>query len=219
MTTNRESWLENALELLRPLFASAGYPIPERLHVSVGFPSKMALSTKKQRIGECWTGRVSADGHPHIFISPVLNDPIVALGTLVHEIIHAAIGTDHGHKAPFVKAMKALGLEGKPTATEVGDDLRATLQGLLPTLGPYPQPKFNAVALKEEVDKKKQTTRLLKAVCGYIPEGGEGEDPYIVRVTRKHLASKGEPICPCHREPMTVEGWPPEDGEDEEEDE
>jgi hypothetical protein len=38
---NREAWLEALLEKLRPLFSEAGYPLPEQVHVSVGWPSKM----------------------------------------------------------------------------------------------------------------------------------------------------------------------------------
>jgi hypothetical protein len=211
MTNNRESWLEAALVLLGPLFAAANMTLPEKLHVSVGFPSKMALSSRKQRIGECWAGRVSADGTAHIFISPVLDNPVEALATLVHEAIHAIIGTEHGHKAPFVKAMNAIGLTGKPTATEAGETLRVALEALLEKLGPYPQPKFNATELQKEIDKKKQTTRLLKASCA---QGGEA--PYTVRVTRVHLDKHGSPWCPCHQQAMAVEGWPSEDDNEEE---
>jgi hypothetical protein len=46
--------------------------------------------------------------------------------------------------------------------------------------------------------KKKQTARLLKAQCP--------ECDYIVRVTRKHLAEKGAPVCPIHRVQFIAEG-------------
>jgi hypothetical protein len=212
---NRETWLDRALVALVPLFAEAGFTLPDKLHVSVGFPSRKALSTKNRRIGECWAGRISNDGVPHIFLSPVLDNGVEVLATFVHEIIHALVGTEHGHKKPFVEAMHKLGLEGKPTATVAGEQLSGKLQVLLNDLGPYPQPKFNVNNLREEMDKKKQTTRLLKATC---PEPVEKEDdsPYNVRVTRVHLDKHGPPLCPCHREVMTVEGWPeePEDAEE-----
>lgn len=206
---NRETWLEQAVTLLAPLFLAHGHQLPEVLHVSVGFPSKRALSNKNRRIGECWAGRISNDGAPHIFLSPVLDNGVEVLATLVHEIIHAVVGTEHGHKAPFVKVMKQLGLEGKPTATSAGANLTAELTTVLDKLGPYPQPKFNAIALRQEMDKKKQTTRLLKASC---PQ--PSEEPYTVRVTRVHLDNFGPPLCPCHREVMSVEGWPEEDPAD-----
>lgn len=208
---NREAWLEAAAEALKPLFADAGEQLPP-VHVSVGFPSTRALSAKRQRIGECWHPRISADGLSHIFISPVLSDGVVALSTLVHELIHALRPGD-GHKKPFVEVMKKVGLEGKPTATVAGESLTQRLNALLEDLGPYPQPKFNAAALQEEKDKKKQTTRLLKATCAEGPDDDK-EKAYVVRVTKVHLDEHGAPFCPCHLKRMTVDGWEPDDMEE-----
>ena len=214
--TTREGWLDAATELLRPWFSAAGYQLPEKVHVSVGFPSKRALSSNNRRIGECWPPAISRDGFPHVFISPVLDDAVRVLGVLVHEHIHAAIGTEHGHKAPFKEAMGKLGLVGKPTATEESDELIQRLNALVEQeLGPYPHPNFDADMLRKEMDKKKQGTRLLKASCDLVE--GDESDPYVVRVTRVHLDKHGAPYCPCHTRRMKVEGWTPaeEDAEDE----
>lgn len=201
---NRETWLEKALPLLLPLFTEAGYELPEKLHVSVGFPSTRALSSKNRRIGECWAGRVSNDGAPHIFISPVIDDALRVLGVLIHELIHASIGNEAGHKKPFVEAMKLLGLEGKPTATTESDALVEKLKPIAELLGPYPQPKFDAVKLQEEKDKKKQGTRLLKAVC---PNGDASVNKvYTIRITKVHLDSFGAPFCPKCKSQLVLEG-------------
>lgn len=211
---NREAWLAEAIELIRPWFSQAGYTVPEKIHVSVGFPSKKALATKGRRIGECWHPRVSSDNVSHVFISPVLSEGARVLGVLVHEVIHAAIGTEHGHKAPFVKAMKALGLTGKATATEESPELIGRLNALIDgPLGSYPQPAFNVVALQKELDSKKQSTRLLKATCA---NGDETDGkPYTVRITRVHLDRFGAPICPECLKRMTVDGWEPDDLDEE----
>jgi hypothetical protein len=97
----REDWLQQATELLRPLFVRVSSPIPDHVHVSVGFPSVRALSAKKRAIGECWHTEASADGLHHVFISPVVHEPIQVLAVLAHELVHAAVGTKAGHRAPF----------------------------------------------------------------------------------------------------------------------
>lgn len=83
--TTRESWLQQAVKEVSGLFDK---PVPE-VHVSTGWPSRLGTSTKKRRIGECWQPETSADGHSHIFISPMVVDSMAVLGVLVHELIHA----------------------------------------------------------------------------------------------------------------------------------
>ena len=61
MIPTREQWLAAMVDALRPTFASLGYPLPERIRVSCGWPSKSALSAKSRRIGEAWSARCSAD--------------------------------------------------------------------------------------------------------------------------------------------------------------
>jgi hypothetical protein len=186
----RESWLINATTILRGWFAEAGYPLSESIRLSVGFPSKSALSRKAKRVGECWSSTKSSDGFFHVFISPLLGDPVEVLAVLVHELVHVAVGTEAAHKGPFVKGMKALGMEAKFTESNAGEALKAKLVLLLEEIGPYPHGPLSA----SEVEGKKQTTRLLKAVC---PNGdASGEKVYTVRITKVHLDSFGAPICP-----------------------
>lgn len=176
---NREQWLQNAVKALRPVFAEAGIDLPE-VHVSCGFPK----GNVKKVIGQCWTTGASEDGKAHLFITPFLNDSVRVLDVLVHELIHAVDDCQSGHKGEFVRMAKALGLEGKPTATVAGETLRATLEGLVEVLGAYPHS-----ALSDAVSPvKKQTTRMLKVECP--------EDGYTIRTTAKWLAV-GVPTCPC----------------------
>ena len=198
---NREAWLLALIERLRPKFESLGAKLPDKIHVSVGFPSTRALSEKKQRIGECWPQASGADGSHQIFISPFLADPLRVADVLLHELVHAALPDDTGHKKPFAQLAKRAGLEGKPTATTAGDELKKELQTLISELGDYPHPGLRNGARA----KKKQTTRLLKAKCEKCG--------YTVRVSGKWL-EVGPPICPTDNVPLVAE----ESDEEEEED-
>lgn len=182
---NREAWLEAAVQNIRPIFLGAGYTIPE-VRVSVGWPSSGGLSTKKRTIGQCWFGTTAADGKPQLFISPLLDDvkdPQGVLATLVHEVCHVAAGVDAKHGPKFVKVMKKLGLEGKPTSTSAGGDLLVRFETILAELGPFPHSKI----VPTEKDPKPQTTRMRKCEC-------EGCG-FLVRLTQKWL-DVGQPICP-----------------------
>ena len=185
----REEWLERLTDALRPKFKAAGYPIPAKVHVSCAWPSSRATSHKSRAIGECWPASSSADGHTEIFISPTLGDPIEVGGTLVHELLHAAIEPMHpdkhvGHGPAFKKAMGPLGLNGKATATGETKELKEELAAIVKTIGAYPH-----AAMKLKLRSKIQSTRLLKASC---PECG-----YIIRVTAKWIEEAGLPTCPC----------------------
>lgn len=180
-TINREAWLTTAVDTLRPMFAElALVELPDTIVVSVGWPGGKSVH---KVIGQCWATS-TADGVSSVFISPALVDPIDVLGVLVHELIHAWDDCKSGHKGAFVKVAGKLGLEGKMTATTVGDALRERLQLVADTLGVYPHKKVTP-----GVKIKAQTTRMLKVQCE--------SDEYTVRMTRKWLDELGAPTCPC----------------------
>ncbi len=184
---NREQWLQSAVEKLRPFFLGKNLKVPE-LYVSCGFPSRNATGIKTRAIGECWDGLQSADKKPQLFISPLLVEtagPMGVLATLVHELVHATIGCEAKHGPKFVKAMKSVGLEGKPTSTTAGEDLVALLERITSELGVYPHSELKLIR-----ERKKQTTRMKKAVCGCDDCG------YTVRLTKKWMDEVGLPICP-----------------------
>lgn len=184
---NREAWLEAAVLAMTAHFSSRGYDIPD-VRVACGFPSRSATSNSKRRIGECWATVAAADRRAQIFISPVLEQTDDVLATLVHEVVHAVVGTEAGHKAPFKKCALAVGLEGKMTSTHAGEALKATFASWLKILGPYPHAGLSVMG------RVKQSTRLVKCECA--------ECGYTVRTTAKWLDSAGAPLCPCNGEPM-----------------
>jgi len=191
---NREGWLQEAVKLLQPRFKQAELPCPD-VRVSCGFPSVGALSPKKRRIGECWDGLMSKDGKPQLFISPLLVETGGAQGvlaTLVHEMVHAAIGCKAGHGPKFVRAMKKMGLEGKPTATTAGEALQSNFPTILSAIA-LDYPHSELILVKE---RKVQTTRMHKCECD--------ECGYTVRLAQKWL-DVGIPECPVHHEQLKLE--------------
>jgi hypothetical protein len=184
----REEWLNQLAENLRPLFDAVGTTVPDRVRVSVGWPSARGLAAKKRTIGQCWSPKCSADQATEIFISPWLGDGGMVAETLLHEMIHAAVGTEVGHKGAFVACGKKLGFTAPWKSTPASGELKAKLAGLLP--GDYPHAALDSIP----DGKKKQSTRMVKVVCA-----GCG---YTARTTRKWLDEAGAPICPCNQEPM-----------------
>ncbi len=183
---HREAWLHAVADRLRPIFAAHGAIIPEKIRLTCGFPSVGAFAAKHQRLGECWPGAASKDGHIEIMISLVLEDAMRVAGVLAHELVHAT-GL-HGHGRPFAKLANAIGLEGRMTATTEGDAFKQAVAPILEIVGPYPHAELS------KSQRKKQGTRLLKLQCPACP--------YTVRITRKWLDEVGAPACPTHGDSM-----------------
>lgn len=175
----REEWLVALVDALRPTFAEAGLSLPT-CRVSCSWPSRMI----RKRMGECWHSKAAKDGSRHIFITPLIDKAFETAEIMVHELLHACLPDDAGHKAPFKAGMKKLGLEGKATSTHAGEALTPRLHALIADLGPYPH---SALRLKDMAEKK-QGTRMLKLEC---PGCG-----YVVRTTAKWL-DIGLPACCC----------------------
>jgi hypothetical protein len=103
-----EVWLNEAVELLRPDFAEAGYEIPP-VHLSVGFSTDGYKPTaKKNTIAVCHAKCMTVDGINEIFISPIVYEPVDVLSLLVHELVHAIDDCKSGHGEGFQKISVAL---------------------------------------------------------------------------------------------------------------
>jgi hypothetical protein len=181
---NREHWLAHLLDLLSPYVTTCGLTVPVKgIHATCGFP----FTSPRKRIGECWAASCSADGVHQIFISPLKSDPTEVAEILIHELLHACLPAKEQHGRLFKRAMKAVGLEGKATATQAGTELKNRLTTMVSTLTPYPHP---ALSIEE---KKKQTTRMKKVICPTHLD-------YTWRASRKVMAM-GMPLCgmkDCH---------------------
>lgn len=184
---NREQWLTVlAEELRKEVLKPAGFKIP-KYRVSCSFPSNRGTSNSNRCIGQCWHDG-NKSGVIEILISPALEAPVEVAATLLHEMGHAALPKGTGHKKPFARFCKAVGLEGKPTHTNAGEDLAYKLLDITTKIGDYPHDKL------DNFGQKKQPTRLLKVWCPVCY--------YVIRVTSKWIDSDGCPICPTCNVPM-----------------
>jgi len=179
----REQWLLTLIEKLRPVFEDKGATLPAKIRASCSFPSKMALANKNRRAGEAWSDKNSEDQTFEVFISPLLKDSVEVGGVVVHELVHCAVGLECGHRGAFKQLAKKLNLEGKMTATTVGEELKTRLMELIVVLGDYPHAR-----LVISNRPKTQTTRMRLIRC---PDCG-----YQARTTAKWL-EVGVPTCPC----------------------
>lgn len=186
---HREEWLSTLAGKLTDVVQTQTDKDMPKYRISVGFPSRGALSTKKRVIGQCWSGLVSPSGHSELFISPMIDDPMVVAATVAHEMLHANVGTKEGHGKVFSRAAKKIGLDGKPTATFAGPRFIEAATPILKEVGPYPHE-----ALILNTNAVRQTTNMLKVQCG--------DCKYTARTTAKWLERHGPPICPCNMEPM-----------------
>lgn len=217
---NRETWLNELAALMAPRFEDLGKPIP-KFRVAVGWTS--AGKTSKVG-GECWHSSNSADQVFEILCAPIVDDSMEVAAILAHELSHAAAGFKHGHKGDFAKLMASLGMVRPFTSSVAGPQFKTWAQPFLDTLGKIPHAR---IMLKPErtpremaddagdegVDedeggssnqKKKQTTRMLKAVCKYVPPADNGCEPspdgacgYTVRLSKKWAQQLGA-CCPVH---------------------
>lgn len=211
-TVTREAWLRAAIETFRPRFVEIGMPLPEKVHVSVGFGSGARAESKAVR-GVCWPRGASVDNVNHVFISPTLGDggdggTGQVLLTLLHELIHVADDCQSGHKGAFAEGATRLGMVGKMTSSEASVELAAELMVMAEELGPYPHGVLNPEPVRIEVGPngeplatpilvgpsgpRAQTNRHIKAVCPSTEHRS-----YSVRMSRGIAEDLGLPTCPC----------------------
>ena len=190
MNDNRETWLIDACEHLQPWVrecTDAKEFTPPC--ISVGFPR--GSRGRGHTLGQCWDKSVSGDGErSHIFIAPDQTDEQEILRIILHELIHASVGTRCGHRKEFRKVALELGFKPPMTSTPVGDVLKNRLANVATVLGAYPHPGLSYK------DQKKPGSRLLKVDCSRCG--------CIIRMTNKWIQEVGTPTCGCG-EPMYVE--------------
>lgn len=198
---NREQWLQNVAEKMAPWFAELGHELP-KYRAAVGFTSK---GMRSKRIGECWSGIASGDGTFEIFIVPTIDDPMRIADILAHELVHAAVGLEAKHGRKFGKVARAIGLEGKLTATVAGPLFLEKVKPILDAVGPLPHARLSDDPLSRSSAPKKQSTRMLKCECS--------ECGYTARTTAKWLKEAGAPICPRDNVVMQSPDVPEDTGE------
>lgn len=185
----REGWLSHAITLITPRFSALGYSLPANVKIACGFP--VGSRGGKKILGQAISQNASAAGYHETFVSPLVDDPVLALGIVAHEYGHHAVGIEAGHGPAFKAFCHAVGLEGKASEALPGAALNEWLRDeVLPMLGAYPH------AAVDPSQRKKQGTRMIKLVC---PETG-----YTVRTTKKWI-EQGYPTSPAGCEMVPVE--------------
>jgi hypothetical protein len=200
---NRESWLNDVADRLRPAFAQLGAPLPDRLRIAIGFPS---TGRRAKARGECWDSTASADDTFEIFIRPDLAEAdggmaMLVAAALAHELVHAAVGIKAGRGPEFRKVALGIGLIGPMRATGPGPAFLALAAPIIDAVGPLPHArllvdKSHADANPQDEDAplttspRKQASRHVKCTC---PACG-----YIARTSRSWIDQAGPPHCPLH---------------------
>lgn len=114
-------------------------------------------------LGLCHYLGASANGETRkVEISRELDETVEVLMVTAHEITHAVLNEDTGHKGEFLDGVFGVFKQsGIPTATTVSEEFIQVISGWLKKNGKYPYTKF--------IDTyKKQSTRQIKCVCSDI---------------------------------------------------
>ena len=192
--STREGWLQEFIERSRPLFVEAGAPLPEKVRVSIGFPSK---GQRSKVIGECFYASAAVDSVSEIFIRPSLQaNPSQIADVLTHELIHAALPEGEGHGPAFGRVARALGLEGKLTSTTAGAKWHELHDPILAELAAFPGAELRGAVAG---GKKTQTTRMVKVSC---PECG-----WHFRTSQQNIDAITDHTClACGEGQLSTEG-------------
>jgi hypothetical protein len=131
----RDEWLYAIANELTPIFTEAG----------ASFSTKMRIvcAIDDEHWGKCFPRR--NDNITLILVSPRIKKPIDAAAVLVHELVHAAMGSGHGHGETFRTLALRVGLTD-PTQPHnwwsAGPELVKRLKSLVRRVGPYPDSDF-----------------------------------------------------------------------------
>ncbi len=184
----REAWLLAAVEQFVPWFEQEGHDLPV-VQVSIG------VQSRANTLATCWQpavkpGEIEDEKVAHIFVTPTLEPENATrlLDVLLHELVHSAghVAGFSGHGKEFGALARALGLEGRMTATTASEELLERLAPIAEVLGPFPHRSLDMGGLGPG-GKPKQKARQLKSECA-----GCG---YTARVSRKWL-DIAPPLCP-----------------------
>jgi len=197
MFSERETYLQACSTILQhSVFTAAGIEPAQweakKYRVSCGFPLGFRGSRSgKYAIGQAFDPSISADDTCEIFINPILAEPAQVVAVLIHELIHVFAGVQEGHKGEFARIARAVGLEGKLTATVAGAELQTKIDAIVAQLGAYPHAPIDPQS------RKKQGTRLLKLNCAACD--------WTARVSAMQSNRlNAESACPCCGESGTL---------------
>jgi hypothetical protein len=185
----REEWLQHAITAFVVEWSKVGVAVPSDVRVSCSFPGGGAAN---KRIGECWPRARSLGKVNEVFINPVLENALVVLDVLGHELLHAVDDCKSGHKGAFNALSKMVGYSGGKHSSAATDEAKRFLTALAGKLGPYPHSSVILTAKKTAENKG-----VHKFHC---PEHG-----HILYSTAKQVDEFGAPKCNVCGEDMILQ--------------
>ena len=202
--TSREAWLQNAIQLLYPLFSEQRIVIPNHIRVTVGFGPQGSRQESTRIMGGTLHTRCTADGAIEIFISPESAGAMDMLVTLTHELIHAVLLASNtqlwwAHGDAFGQIADLVGLIGPRLSGYPDSELEDHLETVALALGAYPgaQVSVSGTGPAPEPQERASTgpkpqkgSRYLLLRC--VHDECQG---FQLRITQRHL-DFGRPACP-----------------------
>lgn len=193
LMSNKEKWLGHVSTEFNDYFIKAGHPLP-KLRAVCGFTSHGAPKpgAKSETLGQCWYPQEQMDDkHVEIFVSPRIEDAVIVVATLAHELCHAALGAGFGHRKEFGSLARGMGLEGPLGSTRPGKAFRKMVEGIITEVGEMPKGKLDVSKMEPAHPKNRKPqakkTTLRCASCE------------IEVIMRNDLINKNPRIkCPVH---------------------
>lgn len=188
-----EAWLNAGMLLMeKRLLKELKEParkLPAKWRARVGFPFQ-----SPKAIGQCFSPESSASETVEMWICPTQEEPVTVLNILLHESIHATVGTKEGHKGEFKKMANQLGMAGKMTSAMVAPDHPnyKVLEEVAEALGPYPHQKMV------------KTRKKGQAGGGWVRYVSEENEGFKVVVSPKMVEEYGPPKDPWNRDMIPV---------------
>lgn len=175
---SREEWLTEAARIMWPWVVTEAKNLERTIKTQFG-SMRFSISlmsggfTDRKSIGHVQYKESTKNEKHEIRISPsmgyakkspTISDSIRVCDIVLHEMIHVACPLE-GHRGMFPKLMRALGLEGKPTATYAtkGTPLYKRIRSeVISEIGNFPHKRVD-LGLKR--GKRGIGSRMLKITC------------------------------------------------------
>lgn len=190
---SREQWLNECVSLLLDEIFEPVTTIRAdlKIRVSVGYPA--GVKSSSAHIAICHPSKDSHDGSNEIFITPAIDDSMIILANLCHEICHAILDCEGGHGAEFRELALSIGLIGPMTSTVAGDDLNKTLKSYVLMLGQIPHSALDHSQLKRDVNRNLKVWCVATKECGFKFNTSKTQ-------IENCIEERGEIMCPkCGR--------------------
>lgn len=160
----REQWLTKLVERAKPMFEKLDKPLPS-VRTAICPPHR----PKMKHVGLCWSAASSKDNTREIWVSSEIDDALEVAGILVHELCHAALPHGVKHSKPFLTLARSMHLEGRATATTIGEPFKTIWSPIVEKIGPLPGAKFTGTRPADLAPK--QATIIQRNVacpeCGF----------------------------------------------------